>query len=674
MYVKFAALLFGASLTTLASALPALAQTPEPPPPQTTESGRTSYPIAFFADSQASNAQEVLQRVPGFTLDGGDSGVRGFAGAGGNVLIDGERPAAKSVSLQDILRRIPVSAIDRIELIRAGDPTIDLQGQSLVANVVRREGSTASLAISLVGKRYSDGWIGPRFTIEGSREVGDWEVEGSIRGFYDIDPESGSGRLVTTMPSGAVLRDSPLFARERGNDLSANAGASLRRAVDVIRLNVGGEYSKERGVELTNRQRGEEMREDRGVEFGGDYERTLSSILSAKVVALQTLGKVLNNERSIDPGGIEAADQIEKSGESILRGSLTWRPSAILSFEGGAEGAFNFLESNIAVTENGVRIPIPNDNVRIEERRAEGFVTSSWTVSDQLSAEGALRVEVSKISQSGDAKLSRNFFFAKPRLALSYNPDGLTNIRLRLEREVGQLNFGDFAASSDLALGSVSAGNAKLEPERAWVAEAALERRFWGEGAVVLTLTHEWVQQVVDRLPITALFDGPGNIGDGTRDQAKLTIALPLDRLGLAGGRIAGEGFLRRSEVTDPVTGEKRRISNEGPYGGAFIFSHDLPSIASTWGLELDLGSKRTSYRIDEVRRETVEPNWTAYWEWKPRSDIAVKVQVDNLTSRAFDRKRLLYDGPRSRFPVEAIERRSVALDPFFFVRVRKQY
>ena len=129
-------------------------------------------------------------------------------------------------------------------------------------------------------------------------------------------------------------------------------------------------------------------------------------------------------------------------------------------------------------------MPLPNDNIRIEERRAEGFVTSSWTLSSKVSVEGALRAEVSKISQSGDSSLSRNFFFAKPRATLSYAPNALTNVRLRFEREVGQLDFGDFAASSDLNLGSVNAGNAQLEPERAWVAEAAFERRFWGAGAI----------------------------------------------------------------------------------------------------------------------------------------------------------------------------------------------
>ena len=60
MHAKFAALLLAA---TALSALPAAGQTPAQVQP--TETGaRTAYPIAFFADAQAGNAFELLQRVP----------------------------------------------------------------------------------------------------------------------------------------------------------------------------------------------------------------------------------------------------------------------------------------------------------------------------------------------------------------------------------------------------------------------------------------------------------------------------------------------------------------------------------------------------------------------------------------------------------------------------------
>ena len=66
----------------------------------------SSYPAAFFAASSPNNAMDMVSLLPGFVFDGGGQ-VRGFAGAAGNVLIDGARPASKDDPLQLILQRIP---------------------------------------------------------------------------------------------------------------------------------------------------------------------------------------------------------------------------------------------------------------------------------------------------------------------------------------------------------------------------------------------------------------------------------------------------------------------------------------------------------------------------------------------------------------------------------------
>src|SRR3954469_23016045 len=89
--------------------------------------GVIAYPPEFFAAQRPANAREMLDRVPGFTFDGGDA-VRGYEGAAGNVLIDGQRPATKTDSLDQLLRRVPFQRVARIELIRGGAPGIDMQG------------------------------------------------------------------------------------------------------------------------------------------------------------------------------------------------------------------------------------------------------------------------------------------------------------------------------------------------------------------------------------------------------------------------------------------------------------------------------------------------------------------------------------------------------------------
>jgi hypothetical protein len=645
-------------------------------------SGVIPYPAAFFAEARPTTAFDMLQRLPGFTFDGGDEGVRGFAGAGGNVLIDGERPSAKSVNLADLLRRVPASAVERIELIRGGAPGVDMRGQPLVANVVRSRAASATTAVTAGVRAFGDGWVAPQLDVEWTRRTGDLALEGAAHATWETDPESGRGEQTLRAGSGALLATGPLHHRERGYTLQANGSAELNRGANVFRLNGGAEREFE-GTGETVVAVGpsgapvdgavlSERRLSRRREVGGDWARDLGEGLSARLLGLHTDHRQTSLQRSEAGGRIETADQLEHSRESILRATATAEFSTAFTLEAGAEGALNVLDVRNAITAAGAPVAIPNAVARVEERRGEAFATGLWRPSTRLSLEASARAELSRISQESDTDLTRSFFFPKPRLVLSYTPGADSQFRLRVEREVGQLDFGDFAASAELGAGTVNAGAVDLEPERSWVFEVAAERRFWDDGAVVLTYTHAEVQQVVDLIPVQGRFDAPGNIGDGRRDQLKLTATLPLDRLGLSGAQVTTELVRRWSRVTDPVTGRSRRISNERPVEGAIRFSHDVDSLRSTWGIDADLAYSRTEYRIDEVRRLAYETFWTAYWDWKPRAGLSVRAEVQNLTARDFKRRRSLYDGSRALGRLGLVEDRRVRFEPVAYLRVRQ--
>ena len=84
--------LAGVGLEALAQESPQLAQDAA-----AAADGIIAYPIAFFFQYGPTTATEVVGRIPGFTYKAGDD-VRGFGGAAGNVLIDGERPSSKAVT------------------------------------------------------------------------------------------------------------------------------------------------------------------------------------------------------------------------------------------------------------------------------------------------------------------------------------------------------------------------------------------------------------------------------------------------------------------------------------------------------------------------------------------------------------------------------------------------
>ena len=117
-------------------------------------SGVISYPAAFFAPNQPTTALDIVNLIPGFTFDKG-AGVRGYRGGAPNVLIDGARLASKDDTVEAVLRRIPADQIARVDLIRGGAPGIDMQGKTLVANLVRRSkpGAAATITASIVPGR-----------------------------------------------------------------------------------------------------------------------------------------------------------------------------------------------------------------------------------------------------------------------------------------------------------------------------------------------------------------------------------------------------------------------------------------------------------------------------------------------------------------------------------------
>lgn len=349
-----------------------------------------------------------------------------------------------------------------------------------------------------------------------------------------------------------------------------------------------------------------------------------------------------------------------------------------LTVETGAEAAFNSLDVSNRLTTGGVAVVLPSANVLVEERRAEAFLSASVKPTPSLSIDGGVRVETSTITQSGDVDREKTLTFPKPRLTLAYAVSPNRQVRVRLERTVDQLNFDDFAASGDLSAGVLNVGNADLEPERAWVSEIALEQRFWDRGALVLTATHSAVESVADVIPIfvgTRVFDAPGNLGDGTRDELNASLTLPFDTLGLRGLDLRANYTWRRTRVKDPTTGEMRPFSSVHPWSGSFTLTQDLPRLKSTFVITANnLGNLSRQYRSNETRFDSTTPNTVnIQYNWRPNPKFVFTIQLlENIFSRERRRERVIYSGPRSLGVISISEERSAEMEPFLMFRVRQ--
>jgi outer membrane receptor protein involved in Fe transport len=649
--------------------------------------GVIAYPVSFFANFRPTSAFDMVGRVPGFAYAAGDS-VRGFAGSAGNVLIDGERPSSKAVTLDEALKRIPPDSVERLELIRGGAPGIDMQGQPVVVNVVRNTRTSSTYAIDGYSRLITGRSPSANLRVEGARRTPNTTLEGAMN--TQVQPgqlESGRGISTRHTGAGVLLSQGQVISRGAQTQYQFNGAGEYRRVDDTFRTTVGYNYrSSDRGDTLNLRtpagvpsvEKYGNVMLTRTSEVGADYARRISPAVTTRLVVLYTFQIYDLLQTQSGRNLPQATEKDTTSGEAILRASVSIQHPTGIALETGGETAFNYLDSAIAQRIGGMNIPLPSANVRVEERRSEGFVTASLKPTDKLSLESGVRIETSTIGQTGDVDLEKTFTFVKPRFIASYAPGASTQLRFRLERIVGQLQFEDFAASSDTSTGFVIAGNADLEPERTWLTELTFEQRFWGRGAFVATYTHRAIQQVVDVIPIFApngVFSAPGNIGDATRNDLRISVTLPLETFGLTGGQVRLSSTFIDSRVTDPVTLKARPISLVRPTEATLSYTQDVPAWNSTFTLDSGtLGNIDRTWRISEIQTVSDSPSGTFTWLYRPRPDLILALAVENLWSRERSRRRVIYSGTRASGVIATYDYRSTELPPWVSVRLRRSF
>ncbi|MEP6830526.1 MAG: TonB-dependent receptor, partial [Rhizomicrobium sp.] len=534
--------------------------------PASAEEGVTSYPSAFFAANQPATAYEMVGLLPGFHIQLGDSTVRGFSGTVGNVLIDGQLPTSKTDGVDVLLRRIAASSVERVELIRGA---ADMHGFPVLANVVRSKGELLRGRAELEGGVTHFGTTEDKAAIHLTRQGMSSTMELSATWGRDIgaNNQNGFGTRARFLPDGTALQLSdysfPLLTNNAelsstyrqpllGGDLSAGLAFKQQRAYSNVR-----EHIYFPAVSLAT---GLENKLARTGEARLDYQHLLGDFGQMQVFAVHRVTEQDEISQKTNAAVTDISRGLFNQREDVAR--LAWHYEGALKLEAGIEGAINVLSSRSTLALGGVPVILPAANIRLEEKRVELFSTAIWRVNPVLMSELGARYETSNLVQSGDSSLTKDLAFFKPRWLTTWNPAPGHELRLLMERQVGQLVFRDFASSTSLNSNTVTGGNKNLEPARSWNLSLAWELHFWKRASLVLEARREFISKVVDRVPVFAggqVFNAVGNIGNGVRDGLQTNFILPLDELGLAGVTVNGDAAWHHSRVRDPATGMFRQ-------------------------------------------------------------------------------------------------------------------
>lgn len=658
------------------TAAPAAAQTPARAATQT-------YGADYFASFNPVTAEDMVRRLPGFSFDAGDE-RRGFAGAAGNVLINGERPSSKA-ALGEQLSRISARDVLRIDIYAGGGDGTDVGGQTMIADVrlrPREAGATNTFVVQ-ASQLDPSGSINPLVVLTSGFKVGDvnfnvaLQAQPSRRGRIEYDKQTRDG-------SGTLLTRGPEFLQGSYWEYKLSGRASWKSGEsDAFNLNLQATPSRDgrhtfsqtfnAAGALTQVDDSKVSGDDAwALEAGGDWEHKLAPDASLKLIALASGRHTGSSERyssQFAAGGFRHTfiERAADSGEYLTRGVMSWKPVATHAVDWGGEIAFNYLDSDLDVR---VQTPLatidatpPVANTRVEETRAEAFVSDVWQAAENLRVEAGLTLETSTITQTGDGAQKRDFSYLKPRIGATWSADPANQLRFLLERDVSQLDFSEFASAVSLFDGTVDLGNPDLEPERTWRTQIEWEHRFGPKGVITLSAFHDEVEAVQDQIPIAGLFDGPGNLGDGRRTGMRLDATAPLDALGLAGGELRIKGLVQETGVTDPVTGQKRRFSDEGDWSYSIDLRQSLPDLRLAWGALYERADEVDQYRLRELRTTGWdEANLDLYVETTAFTGLLVRFTVADIFLPLEIRERQFFSPDRATaLAPSSIETRAAA-------------
>jgi len=655
------------------SALQAQTATGERPAPTVAANASrvTTYGTAFFAQFAPRTALDIARRVPGFTLDLGNTDTRGFAGAAGNVVINGARPSSKAESLEANLTRIPASRVIRVEVGPGDLYGSEYAGKSQVLNVLLSTDAGIDANLTSSGRRWFTGYVNT-------------DVSGSAlikRGSSTINLSAGTGRnrqleegtdTITNFSTGAQRE----FRRKTNSyfnkDPYGSASWALERAPDnAFRFNARWAPSRF-DLEQTNRVTAGGGQRDDGliqhyrnpvIELGGDVTRPLAGG-ALKIVGLATRRKRDNFDtyllRSglLDDGAtiVGGFEQTQKAKQSETIARTTWTHSDIAGFsvEAGLEGVLNTLDSTVEYSEieadgSRTRIDLPIDQATVKEKRGEAFINIGKNLSPVLRIDGGVAFELSKLTVTGDTEAERSLKFLKPNIAIDWKPADGWHSRLSIRRTVAQLNFYDFISVAELSADRVNAGNAELLPQRTWEVRLTADKRILGDGLIKLDIGLDQISLLQDQILTEDGFSAPGNIGTGKRRFITLDVDAPLGRFGLSGTRLKLNGTLQSTRVHDPISDKTRNFSDFFPdWQWSVELRRDAGALS--YGFALNDRDKFSFFRANEIdSMKNGGIYGTAFIEYRTSPRTSITLDIDNLFSTKGLRERLLYDPNRTR-------------------------
>ena len=591
--------------------------------------GKMTWRPHGSALAYGTSALEMLKRLPGVSVDG-NSRISLGGETGVEVTIDGKRSYVQGEELAQLLRSIPSSSIEAVEVMRTPSAAHDAEGSGGVINIVtgkhRRDGAYVSLnnglscwenlrqntelAFSYSGRRLS---IGGNYNHAFGHYAMDYGMRRSQGGKDYYSPTSDTDKRKTM--AGNVDLDfrindiHSLSARVEVNTLTGpgrtETVTEVRNASDN-RLESTLTASNDYYMQRANRYGGNlhwEASPGEGMNYAADinyarFDGGSGNLQPNKSVAPD--GTVLSDEtyHSVNSRDIHiiaaAYDQSHHLLGGELKSGLKW--SWI--------DARNRYRFGNAVSGGMVADAGRSSDFDYVERIGAAYLLYARRLSDAWDIEVGLRGEITlsdaklhTLDGAGDEELSRHYFDLFQTASINYNKGGHSlslNYSNRLDRPAYQ-DLNPFEYLLDEL--SYWQGNPFLMPQKTH--KAALTYQYGKFAATAsYSFTRDVKTQIADTLSTDKVVMTPRNIGKRQMAALSLFYASKVANWWEVSVNLTGS-YARNDIAFD----EARHFSRDGFAGIVSVQN----SLRLPWRIMMEVNGSYTTRRLGEAN-DTFEP------------------------------------------------------------------
>lgn len=666
----------------------------EPSAPDTSALAESSADMRIFTPEDFARfapktAYDMLGQIPGFTIRTADTS-RGLGQATENILINGLRITDKSGGAATQLQKVPAGDVLRIEIRSAASLGIPgLTGQ--VASVILRADRKASGNFSWSPRwrtRYArPGWFAGSVSYSG--KTGDLGYTLSLENQGGRGGAGGSDYYILG-PDGTVIetRDITLWSNfdQARASVILNYGGSgpVQANLNLVynpywkpsdntqrRMPVGG---------IDNRWDNYGSLDGLSYDLGGDVSFQLGRG-RLKLIGLYRndhAPAIYDQRTTYDNGDPETGTlyaRDARGSETIGRAEYSWKAGRG-DWTISLERAFNrFAQASTlaALAPDGSYsdIPYPQGSGIVGETRYEGLVSLSRPLGPKLDLQLAAGAEYSTLGHLDFAALTHTYFRPKGSVSLAWQPTESWDASLKLERRVGQISFSDFLGNTDLTNNHAIEANPDLVPPQAWELTGEVGRNLGSWGKVRFKFYHQWIEDIVDRIPIGPTGDAVGNLPRATRSGVESTSTFQFDPIGWKGAKLDVRLGMERSRVRDPLDDLRRPISNTRDRWAHLSLRQDIAGTQFAWGAALDVDHFVPIWYPGETDQAWEGPYVSTFIEAKDVGGLDIRLTVFNLTDGLYHFDRVVSQGRRGETPVLFAERQRLHVGQIFTLLVK---